>query len=218
MLVTHTEEDYVAGVARATLHYRDAHGAEAWSATWTAKIVRHSLDPSLIISDAKLTSDGGFILLGWSEQSPLDMGDRMLPTSGSQKTFVISLDSHGATQWAVAVDSVLTGYNSFVAAVSDGAVIGGEYLDSGSAALGLPVPDDYDSFLAHVDTSGAVTAHALGGSGMQFFEGLAIADDGSAIVRIRNLPTEASSAVMRIGNRILDDGRNGRAYVLNIMP
>lgn len=201
-----------------TLRHLDGSGAATWTTTW-AGTARLGFDPPFyLIADAARTADGGYVVVGHFERGVLDLGDRILQGPAESRTFVVSLDGNGATRWAVAIDELFSRARTRIAAAGQGAVLGGKYVDHGSAALGLPDASGIDSFVARVDPTGAVTAHWIGGEGDQLLDALAVADDGSAIVEVINAPAGGGDAVMRIGRRTFEDGPSTRTYVLNILP
>lgn len=208
------------GTAHATLRHLDANGSATWTTTWSASESRPTHGAHVIFEGAARTTDSGYVVIGAFSGALLDLGDRILQGPSSDGNWVVAaLDSRGATQWAVAFGNVDNLQRMQIAAAPDGTLIGGEYAGSG-AGLGLPDStnfDDVNAFVARVDSSGAISAHAIGGDGFQTFEALAATNDGSAIVTILNGP-DLGRAVLRVGSRTFDDGQRQRIYVLNILP
>jgi hypothetical protein len=179
----------------ATLLHLDAGGTPTWAVTWTT-----SDTPPAVGGDVAFTA---------------------LPQHGSidGTRFVAALDAGGTTRWGAVIgtsDAAGRIDARRIAALGDAAVICGDH--AGAGQLGLPATGaTTDAFVARIDPTGAITAHAITGDGDQTCEALAVADDGSATIAVHSARGPGGSE-LRVGSQIFDDGPEKTFYVLNLVP
>jgi len=209
---------------QATLRHFGIDGGTAWTTTWSP------VEPPLGFGEITFrgvarTANDGLVVAGDFTTPTLDLGGHVLqsptgPVGPNGASFVAALDARGATLWAFAVGTAVgtndrSGYVQIrkIAATRDGAMICGEY--AGAGQLGLPDTDrSIRAFVARVDASGVITAYPIVGSSVSC-QGLAVADDGGAIVMIQSNSSLGSTAI-RVGSRTFDHGPDTTFYVLNI--
>jgi hypothetical protein len=203
--------------AQTTVRRLDATGGQIWAATWTDALPPTNSDSFINCAAVAPTPDGGFIVAVSVTGPTLDLGERQLQGSAPEDNlFMVALAADGAVEWTVALGNA-AGSRLLIVATPGGAILGGSYSGS-NMGLGLPYADSPDAFVARVDRTGQVAAHAIGGSGYQGMAGLAAESDGSVNVLVLNTFDDGRGGVMHIGNRTFDDTGGRQFYLLNILP
>jgi hypothetical protein len=208
----------------ATLRHLDAGGAMTWTVSWATRNTPPAVGGDVAFTAAAPTAGGGVVVAGRFTTTALAIGDlelAALPLHGSidGTRFVAALDASGAARWGVAIgtsDAAGRIDARRIAALGDAAVICGDH--AGAGQLGLPATDaTTDAFVARIDPTGAITAHAITGDGDQTCEALAVAADGSATLAVHSARGPGGSE-LRVGSQIFDDGPEQTFYVLNLVP
>jgi hypothetical protein len=208
----------------ATLLHLDAGGTPTWAVTWTTSDTPPAVGGDVAFTAAAPTAGGGVVVAGRFTTTGLAVGGlalTALPQHGSidGTRFVAALDAGGTTRWGAVIgtsDAAGRIDARWIAALGDAAVICGDH--AGAGQLGLPATDaTTDAFVARIDPTGAITAHAITGDGDQTCEALAVADDGSATIAVHSARGPGGSE-LRVGSQIFDDGPEKTFYVLNLVP
>jgi hypothetical protein len=208
---------------QATLRHVRVDGT-SWMTTWGTTNPPPYSGGEIAFADAEPDPDGGFVVAGEFTTATLDLYDQILrasdpyqgPFGVDRTTFVASVGGAGGTQWAAIVGrSGAAGriHIRRIAAVSGGVVICGDY--AGTGQLGLPATDTaIDAFVARVDASGAITAHAIGGDGEQICEALVVGADGSATIVVQSDHTGPGE--LHVGSQTFEERLQGQFYILQL--
>lgn len=213
------------GAPQAVLRHLDGDGNTTWTTTWDTTLAPPlTQGGEIVFTDATRAADGGLLVAGYFTTAALDAGGHTLqdpdhPSGGDFVNFVAALDVNGGTEWAVTA-----GHQSAaqyiddlkIAAVSDGAVICGEY-GGGGDQLGLPFSGgSIGAFVAHVTASGVNSAYSIGGMGAKHCLAIAAARDDSAIVTVETHPDFTGENEIRVGTRTFSAVGSNEFFVLNI--
>ena len=134
------------------------------------------------------TSDGGYIVGGYFQNSSIDLGNGVsLSTKGSYDGMIIKYDSEGMAEWAQEIGGTNYECINLVAGTSDGGYIVGGYFSSNSIDLGngvsLSTKGAADGMIIKYDSEGeAEWARGIGGTSGDYINSVAETSDGGYIV------------------------------------
>jgi hypothetical protein len=128
---------------------------------------------------AETTTDGGYILGGWSE-SYTD-GNKTAPNYGERDCWVIKTDPDGNIEWQTTVGGDLNDYIFTLHQLSDGGYIFGGFSESGiSGNKTEPNLGAFDYYVFKLDSAGnLVWQNTIGGSGEDRLHAIIELEDGS---------------------------------------
>lgn len=127
---------------------------------------------------AMQTSDGGYILSGWSES--LTDGNKTAPNYGERDCWVIKTDSEGNIEWQTTVGGNKNDYIFTCNLVSDGGYVFGGFSESDlSGNKAEPCYGTFDYFVFKLDADGNIVwQNTIGGSEEEKLHAIIETSDG----------------------------------------
>ncbi len=146
---------------------------------WQNTIGGSSLDDLTSIAQ---TSDGGFILGGWSESDI--SGDKTENSNGSYDYWIVKTDSLGMIQWQNTIGGTSNDYlYSFAQTTDGGYVLGGFSYSNISGDKTENSNGDLDYWIVKTDNTGAIQwQKTIGGSGKDDLRSVVQTTDGGYIL------------------------------------
>lgn len=153
----------------------DANGAIQWQKTMGGSAVD-------VLNDVQITSDGGFIVGGYSASNI--SGNKTASSLGSDDYWVVKFDANGVEQWQKTVGTNGIDILNEIKQTADGGYILGGF----TYEYALPTPNftrygAHDFYVAKIDAVGNFQWHkTYGGSGDDYIESLQQTTDGGYIL------------------------------------
>jgi len=153
----------------------DPSGAIQWQNTIGGSL-------SDVLRSIQQTSDGGYILGGWSDSD--STGDKTENSQGFEDYWVVKLNTSGAIQWQNTIGGSATDVLRSIQQTSDGGyILGG---DSDSPISGDKTENsqgNWDYWVVKLNTSGAIQwQNTIGGSGWDYLHSIQQTSDGGYVL------------------------------------
>jgi hypothetical protein len=138
-------------------------------------------DGSDLLGEIQETSDGGFLLVGWSDSDV--SGNKTIPARGGVDGWIIRLDAQGNRLWEQVYGSTGDDFLNFVIGVSNGYVLVGSSFSFPDEHKTSPALGEGDIWLAGIDEYGIqLWDRSYGGSGVDLVHALSRTGDGGIIL------------------------------------